>query len=299
MTNTRETGYIQLQESIFLPQGVFTALFLTAALLMATAASAQTLDPATNAVLDEALAGEHRSERNKARDQYRHPKETLAFFGLRRNMTVVEIWPGGGWYTEVLAPVLRGTGRLYAAQYGSKPAFDYQRDEMTALAEKAARYPDVFDAVIFTSLWSPDEIEIAPPGSADLVVTFRNVHNWFDAGYGQDPAQLFSAFFAALKPGGILGVVDHRWPDPATEDSAAANGYISEERVIALATAAGFEFAGSSDVNRNPLDTHDHPNGVWTLPPDLAVPEGGDRQKYLDIGESDRLTLKFIKPAHE
>ena len=128
-------------------------------------------------------------------------------------------------------------------------------------------------------------------------MTFRNVHNWFDPNYGENTAPLaFRAFFAALKPGGMLGVVDHRWPDPATESPQAASGYVSEERVIEYAEAAGFEFAGRSDVNRNPRDTHDHPNGVWTLPPDLAVPEGEDRQKYLDIGESDRLTLKFVKP---
>jgi predicted methyltransferase len=279
-------------------RGKFAALLLAAMPLLAPAAvSAQTLDAATSAALDAALAGEHRSERNRARDRYRHPKETLEFFGLRRDMTVVEIWPGGGWYTEVLAPVLRGGGRLYAAQYGSKPAFDYQREEMAALAEKAARYPAVFDEVVFTSMWSPDQLEIAPPGSADLVVTFRNVHNWFDPGYGQDPGRLFSAFFTALKPGGILGVVDHRWPDPATEDPAAGNGYISEARVLALARAAGFEFVARSDINSNPRDAHDHPRGVWTLPPDLAVPEGGDRQKYRDIGESDRLTLKFRKPV--
>src|SRR3989338_7749628 len=180
-------------------RGGLAALFMAVVSSLTSAgASAQALDAATNAAFDAALAGEHRSERNKARDRYRHPKETLAFFGMRRDMTVVEIWPGGGWYTEVLAPVLRGTGKLYAAQYGSKPAFDYQRNEMAVLAEKAARYPEVFDEVVFTSLWSPDALEIAPPLSADLVVTFRNVHNWFDAGYGQDPAQLFRAFFAAL-----------------------------------------------------------------------------------------------------
>ena len=279
-------------------RGVLAALFMAVVSSLTSAgASAQALDAATSAALDDALAGEHRSERNRARDQYRHPKETLAFFGLRRDMTVVEIWPGGGWYTEILAPVLRGTCKLYAAQYGANPGFDYQRQEMATLAEKAARYPDVFDEVVFTALWFPTELEITPPGSADLVVTFRNVHNWFDANYKQDPGRLFGAFFAVLKPGGILGVVDHRWPDPKTEDPAAANGYLSEQRVIALAEAVGFEFAGSSDVNRNPRDTHDHPNGVWTLPPDLAVREGDDRQKYLDIGESDRLTLKFMKPV--
>jgi predicted methyltransferase len=212
-------------------------------------------------------------------------------------MTVVEIWPGGGWYTEILAPVLKGRGRLYAAQYGPTTSFDYQRKEDATLRDKAQKYPDVFGEVKFTALWLPDSLVIAPPGSADLVVTFRNVHNWVNPDYKQDPARLFGAFFAALKPGGVLGVVDHRWPDAKTEDPGAANGYVSQERVIALAKGAGFEFVGSSDVNRNPRDTHDHPNGVWSLPPDLSVKPGEDRQKYLDIGESDRLTLKFRKPG--
>jgi predicted methyltransferase len=261
-------------------------------------AAAQTLDAATSAALDAAIAGDHRSAGNKARDRYRHPKETLAFYGLRSDMTVVEIWPGGGWYTEILAPALRGAGKLYAAQYGSNPPFPYQRNEMESLARKVASAPDVYGDITFTALAFPDELEIAPPESADLVVTFRNVHNWFDPGYRADPARVFGAMFAALKPGGTLGVVDHRWPDPATEDAQAANGYVSEERTIEYAEAAGFEFVGRSDVNRNPRDTHDHPNGVWTLPPDLAA-EGGDRQKYLEIGESDRFTLKFMKPGGE
>jgi predicted methyltransferase len=269
---------------------------LTAIALLASSFACAQLDEATSAALDAALAGAHRSERNKARDPFRHPKETLAFFGLRRDMTVVEIWPGGGWYAEILAPVLKDSGTYYAAQYGDNAAFDYQKQEMTTLAEKKARYPDLFGAMQTTAMWAPDDLEIAPPGTADMVLTFRNVHNWFDANYKQDPALVFAAFYTALKPGGVLGVVDHRWPDAATEDPRAANGYVSEERVIALAEAAGFEFAGSSDVNRNPKDTHDHPNGVWTLAPDLAVPEGADRQKYVDIGESDRLTLKFVKP---
>jgi predicted methyltransferase len=279
-------------------RGIIAAtMFAAVSVLASLPLQAQSLDTDTANALDFALAGEHRSARNKARDQFRHPKETLAFFGLRRDMHVVEIWPGGGWYTEVLAPVLRGSGKLYAAQYGSTPAFDYQTQEMQALADKAAQYPDVFDEVVFTALWAPGELEIAPAGSADMVLTFRNVHNWLDPNYRQDPAQLFAAFFTALKPGGVLGVVDHRWPDPATEDARAANGYVSEQRVRALAEAAGFEFAGSSEANGNPRDMHEHPNGVWSLPPDLAVPEGEDRQKYLDIGESDRLTLKFVKPA--
>jgi predicted methyltransferase len=274
--------------------GVLIALFLAA--ISPAVAIAQALDTATAAALDSALAGAHRSDRNKARDQYRHPKETLAFFGLRRDMTVVEIWPGGGWYTEILAPVLKGKGRLYAAQYGPHAIAEYQPKEDATLLDKAKKYPDVFGEVKFTALWSPVDLAIAPPGSADLVVTFRNVHNWVNPDYKQDAAKLFGAFFTALKPGGVLGVVDHRWPDAKTEDPKAENGYVSQERVMALAKGAGFEFVGSSDVNRNPRDSHDHPNGVWSLPPDLSVKPGEDRQKYLDIGESDRLTLKFRKP---
>lgn len=260
-------------------------------------ASAQTLDAETSAAIDAALTGAHRSERNQARDQYRHAKATLTFFGLRRDMTVVEIWPGGGWYTEVLAPVLRGAGKLYAATYGLNPPFPYQRAELGTLLGKFAQYPQVYDEVVLTTLAFPHELEIAPPASVDLVVTFRNVHNWFDPGYGREANRLaFIAMYDALKPGGILGVVDHRWPDAASEDPQAANGYMSEERTIAFAQAAGFELVGRSDVNRNSRDTHDHPGGVWSLPPDLALGER-DRQKYLGIGESDRFTLKFRKPV--
>jgi len=250
-----------------------------------------------NAALDAALAGAHRSAATKARDRYRHPKETLEFFGLRPDMTVVEIWPGGGWYTDILAPVLRERGKLYAALYGESPPFPYQSREMESFRAKLAGAPAVYDRVTITALGFPNELTIAPAGSADLVVTFRNVHNWVAPGYGPPnaPELAFKAFFAALKPDGVLGVVDHRWPDPATEDPQARDGYISEERVIELAEAAGFELAGGSDINRNPLDTHDHPEGVWTLPPDLALGER-DRDKYLGIGESDRLTLKFVKP---
>jgi predicted methyltransferase len=256
----------------------------------------QNLDAATSAAIDAALAGPHRSDRNKARDQYRHPKQTLEFFGLRRDMTVVEIWPAAGWYTEILAPVLKAQGKLYVAQYGPS-AFQYQRNDDATLLGKKEKYSDVFGAVQFTTLWSPGELVIAPPGTADLVVTFRNVHNWVNPEFRQDPARIFSAFFAALKPGGILGVEDHRWPDAKTEDSSAVEGYVSEDRVIALAKAAGFEFVGRSDINRNPKDDHQHPNGVWSLLPDLSMKEGEDRQTYLDIGESDRMTLKFRKPA--
>src|SRR5690606_25688703 len=202
-------------------------------------AAGQAAADAPSAVLDAAIAGEHRSPANAARDRYRHPGETLTFFGFRPDMTVVEVWPGGGWYTEILGPALRDEGRLYVAEYGNDPPFDYQRREMEILEGKLSSAPEVYGDVTRTALDFSEESRIAPDGSADLVVTFRNVHNWFDDGYGppEAPTIAFAAMARALKPGGMLGVVDHRWPDPATEDPAAGNGYVSEERVIALAEA--------------------------------------------------------------
>lgn len=267
---------------------------LTASLLAAAPFSANAASPDA---VDAAINGEHRSAENKARDQYRHPKETLAFFGFRPDMTVVEIWPGGGWYTEILAPALREHGKLYAAQYGVNPPFAYQRRYFGAFLTMLGTSPDTYSDVVVTHLDFPYELEVAPRESADLVVTFRNVHNWFAEGYGQGAPQLgFRAMYDALKPGGVLGIVDHRWPDPATEEAGADHGYISEERTIEYAEAAGFEFVARSDINRNPRDTHDYPEGVWTLPPSLALGDK-DKQRYLDIGESDRFTLKFVKPG--
>ncbi len=274
----------------------FAGLLVAAALLMPR--SSLDAQAEASVSLDAALAGAHRSAANKARDGARHPKETLEFFGLRPDMTVVEIWPGPGWYTEVLAPVVRDRGKLYVAEYGSAPPFPHQQREMDALAAKMRAAPDVYRNVTPTTLdLLKNELQIAPVGTADLVVTFRNVHNWFQEGYGPpNAAELaFKAMFDALKAGGVLGVVDHRWPDPATEDPRARNGYVSEQRVVKYAENAGFELAGRSQVNDNPQDTHDHPEGVWTLPPDLALGER-DREKYVAIGESDRFTLKFVKP---
>ena len=278
------------------------ALFLIAAVTAPLAAqpAPEAPKPAAEQAspLAAALAAPTRTPANVARDKYRHPAETLTFFGLQPGQNVVELWPGGGWYTEVLAPVLHERGKLYVAQYGSKPPFPYQQREMDTLAAKMRANPDLYRVVTPTALnFFTNELAIAPPGSVDLVLTFRNVHNWFEEGYGPpNAAELaFKAMFAALKPGGMLGVVDHRWPDPKTEDPTARNGYVSEQRVIELAEAAGFELAGRSEVNRNPRDTHDYPEGVWTLPPDLALGDR-DRDKYVAIGESDRFTLKFVKP---
>lgn len=276
---------------------LFVVLFTAILMPLSSCAQDDGLDDQTAAALEAALNGSHRSEENRARDQYRRPEETLAFFGFRSDATVVEFSPGGGWYTEVLAPALRDSGKLYAPHYDVNSG-DYQRGSLGGFLQKLGAMPEIYDQVIVTTISDPSGEPIAPPGSADLVLTFRNVHNWLEPEAGGDTGAIarFSEMFQALKPGGVLGVVEHRWPDAATEDPAAANGYVSEERVMALAAAAGFEFVARSEHNYNPKDTHDHPNGVWSLPPSLDEVDEADREKYLQIGESDRMTLKFRKP---
>ena len=265
--------------------------------LHATGASAA-LDAATGKALDAAIAGDHRSAENKARDVHRKPREVLEFVGLRRDMTVVEMSPGAGWYTEILGPVLADQGRLYAAQFALNDVPTYQRRLLGSFLTKLAATPDLYKSTVITHFAPPYALEIAPRASADLVLTFRNLHNWAaenEAGVSWSNVA-FKAMYDALKPGGTLGIVDHRWPDPKTENPADRNGYISEERTIRLAEAAGFRFAARSEVLRNPKDTHDHPRGVWTLPPSLALGEQ-DRDRYLAIGESDRYLLTFTKPT--
>jgi len=261
---------------------------LIAALSLLAAAPAFAEDAALAAV----LAGDHRSEANKARDQYRHPLETLEFFGLRDDMTVVEIFPGGGWYTEILAPYLKDHGTYYAAGLDPESSQDFARRGAKAFKDKMDAEPDLYGKVKITVLAPPDKTEIAPPGSADMVLTFRNIHNWMAAGTAE---QVFAAMFAALKPGGVLGVVEHRGDPKIAQDPKARSGYVNQDFAIQLAEKAGFRFVGGSEVNANPKDTKDHPKGVWTLPPTFALKDV-DRAKYLAIGESDRFTLKFVKP---
>lgn len=241
--------------------------------------------------LKEIVAGDHRSAENKARDQYRHPVETLTFFGLKPDMTVVEIYPGRGWYTEILAPYLKGTGTLYAAEHPGDPSYEAVQRSLAAFDEKVKAEPELYGEVKRTKL-SKDS-DIAPPGSADLVVTFRNVHSWMGAGTADDA---FAAMFKALKPGGVLGLVQHRGNADVPQDPKASKGYVTEDAVVALAEKAGFKVAEKSEINANPKDTKDYEKGVWTLPPSLRLGDQ-DRDKYLAIGESDRMTLKFVKPV--
>jgi predicted methyltransferase len=238
------------------------------------------------------LAGTQRSDKNVARDVYRHPGAVLSFFGLRDNMTVVEIWPGsGGWWTEILAGYLAEHGRYYAA-LADDASSEGSRKENAAFKAKLAGDPAIYGKVVTTTL-KGDDAEIAPPGSVDLVLTFRNLHDWLKQGTAEGDIR---AFYRALKPGGTLGMVDHRADPAAPVDPQAKNGYVNEAFAIALVEKAGFKLAGRSEVNDNPKDTKDYPEGVWTLPPTLRLKDQ-DRAKYLAIGESDRFTLKFVKPG--
>lgn len=244
--------------------------------------------------LADVLAGPQRSAENRARDAYRHPAETLAFFGLKPDQHVVEVWPGGGWYAEILAPYLRESGQYIAAGFvrDEKEAPAYRTQMLRKLDARFAAEPAVFGKPLVTQLGLPDAFTAAPAGSADLVLTFRNVHNWMKADF---EAQMFKAFFDALKPGGTLGVVEHRAKAGTPLDKMKTSGYVTEAHVIELAKAAGFELQAKSEINANPKDSADHPEGVWTLPPSLRLGDK-DREKYLAIGESDRMTLRFVKP---
>ena len=268
---------------------ILQTLTLAALPLLATAATAAPLTEQLHPVLD----GAWRSDANRARDSYRHPAQTLEFFGLRSDATVIEITPGAGWYAEILAPLLKERGHYVAAIVDpAKAPADrraYQqghRDRLTAKFQADAERYGAARIVAF----DPQAPQLGEPASADFVLTFRNVHNWVKAGTAQP---YFNAFFDVLKPGGVLGVVDHRArPGSAPETD---SGYVPVDEVIQLATQAGFKLDASSEINANPKDTKDHPKGVWTLPPSLAL-GAQERDRYLAIGESDRFTLRFVKP---
>jgi len=235
-----------------------------------------------------AVAAPTRTATNTPRDTYRHPAETLAFFGVKPGDTVVELWPGGGWYTEILAPLAKaGGGTYYVAAPWEKG--------LTRVKAKQAENTDVYGAMKLAEFPNAGTNPKVPDGSADVVLTFRNVHNWrFDG--SDNTAAAFKQIFAMLKPGGTLGVVDHRLNEKDDAAKEEKSGYMKESSIIAFAEAAGFKLAGRSEINANPKDTKDYEKGVWTLPPVLTEGEK-DRAKYIAIGESDRMTLKFVKPA--
>jgi predicted methyltransferase len=250
----------------------------------------QAMQPMANTQLAQAVASEHRSAANKIRDEYRHPQQTLEFFGFNSSMTVVEITPGGGWYTEILAPALKGKGKLIGAHYPDTGEDNYYSNSRKNLVKKLASH-EMFSEVELSNFVPKKASELAPAGTADMVLTFRNLHNWGEEGV----SQVFIDAFKALKTGGILGVVEHRLPKGATANDM-NSGYVSVETTIAQAEAAGFTFIASSEVNANAKDIASYEKGVWTLPPSLALKDK-DREKYLAIGESDRMTLKFAKVA--
>jgi predicted methyltransferase len=265
-------------------------LWLAAAAATCAVAAAAEPDP-----LAAAIASSARTPRFVARDVYRHPLETLRFFRVLPGQTVVEIWPGRGWYMEILAPYLHDRGKYYAAIEAADVAGASReaRENAAYLRKRIADDPAHFGKVIVTELHPPQLTEICPPGTADVVLTFRNVHNWIAAG---DQQAQFAAFFKALKPGGVLGVVEHRARPGTSLEEMSKSGYVAEAYVKQLASAAGFRFEAESPINDNPKDTKDYTEGVWTLPPTLALGDK-DRAKYLAIGESDRMTLRFVKPG--
>ena len=265
------------------------ALPLAALALIATACAGSPADTAS--ALDAALAGAHRSDANRARDAFRHPKQTLEFFGLRDDMTVIELWPGGGWYTEVLAPVLRERGKMVAAFADPAKSAYYTRTR-TAFEDKLKAAPAIYDRVQVITFHPPASYDLGQAGSADMVLTFRNLHNWMQSGKLEP---VFLAAFRALKPGGVFGVVEHRAKPDADDATVAKTGYVREDYTIKIAESVGFRLVAKSEINANPKDTKDYPEGVWTLPPTYRLGDV-DKAKYAAIGESDRMTLKFIKP---
>ena len=238
------------------------------------------------------LAGDQRPPEERARDVYRHPKETLLFFGIRPEMKVLEVWPEPGWYTAVIAPLLREKGKYYAAVIADDPSSKYITRRLEEYRGRLAARPDVYDRVTVVSFPAGGG-DAVPPGSVDMVVTFRNIHNWMAR---EQAAQAFRTMFSALKPGGVLGVVEHRGNPAVPQDPKAKSGYVNEDYAIRLIEAQGFRLVAKSEVNKNPSDTKDYEQGVWTLPPTYRL-GAKDHDKYAAIGESDRFTLLFVKPA--
>jgi predicted methyltransferase len=250
---------------------------LIAAALVTTALPLLTLATDHSAIAA-AVDGLHRNDAARARDAFRHPVEVLAFCGLETDHQIVEIWPGGGWYADILAPVVHEDGAYTAAIFGPHATDDWRHDLDAGLQ---ARFDE-----------HPEDMSLGEPGSADAVYTFRNLHNWLKGGYA---SEMLATIYEVLEPGGTFCVVDHRANARMPIDPMAGSGYVDEGYAVQMITAAGFRLEAVSDINDNPRDTSDHPRGVWTLPPSLRLGDE-DREHYMAIGESDRFTLRFVKP---
>jgi predicted methyltransferase len=278
----------------FLATGLASVTLIVTAPVMA---ATPTLDAVTAQLLEASLVGTQRSAEEKARDIYRHPKEALAFYGFTAKQTVIEVSPGAGWWTDVLAPVLRDNGKLIVAMNADVNGSG--RSGLGATLTRFAAMPKVFDKVEIAHYAPSKGTKIAADSSADMVMVFRHIHGLI----GNEIApQALKLYYDALKPGGTLAIEQHRWPEAKAYPIDAATkknqmiGYVKESDVIAQVTAVGFKLVGKSEINANPKDTKDHPDAVWSLPPTLEAGEK-DKAKYLAIGESDRMTLKFVKPA--
>ncbi|WP_028115188.1 class I SAM-dependent methyltransferase [Ferrimonas senticii] len=262
---------------------------ITVAMTMLAASLAAPLAAETQPTLSAVAEGNHRSAAHIERNQFRHPVETLELFGIHPDMTVVELWPGGGWYSEILAPYLKPSGKFIAASFDTSGKPDSYRVRVgkkyqQKLSADPANYGDA-EVIVFNP---PADAKLGVESSVDMVLTFRNLHNWAKAGTLE---QVFQSAFDVLTPGGVFGVVEHRGPSGDNY----ASGYMEQDAVIALAEKVGFRLAVASEINANPKDIKDYPRGVWTLPPVLALKDQ-DKAKYQAIGESDRMTLKFYKP---
>jgi len=274
-----------------LKSNILVILSVSLLVLFSTTVKASDITQMKDSNLQQAINGDHRSADHKARDQYRKPFETLSWLGINEHMTVVEITPGGGWYTEILAPYLKQSGTFYAAGFDGESHVRFFRNATKAFNKKLAANPAAYDKVIVTVLAPPAKTEIAPPGTADMVLTFRNVHNWMAAG---STDAMLAAMYTVLKPGGILGLVEHRGNPDVKQDPKAGSGYVNEAYTIALIEKAGFKLVDKSNLLANPNDMKDYPKGVWTLPPTLRL-GNKEQSKYIAIGESDRMLLKFVK----
>jgi predicted methyltransferase len=270
-------------------QKLAAATIACALLLVACAAGSSR--QSTAEALTAILAGDQRSPAERARDVYRHPKETLLFFGIRPEMAVLEVWPEPGWYTAVIAPLLRDKGKYYAGVIAADPTNKHITQRLEDYRARLAARPDLYDRVSVVS-FAADGGDAVPPESVDMVLTFRNIHNWMAR---DQAAQAFASMYRALRPGGVLGVTEHRGNPAVPQDPHAKSGYVNEDYAIRLIEAQGFRLVAKSEINANPKDTKDYAQGVWTLPPTYRLGEK-DHDKYAAIGESDRFTLRFVKP---